>query len=194
MISVLRQSERGGCKGPSAPFTVIVLALASLILGLAKADAVSETKLKAAFLYNFTKFVEWPAERFESPDAPIVIGLLAEGDFEAEIATIVANRRVNGRALIVRPVVSIADMQAAHILFVSAQQESRFIALRDLAQPAAVLAVGDAQGCRAFGGGICFVQEGEKLRFEIDMNAVERSHLKISAQLQRLAVAVHRGH
>lgn len=171
----------------------VLLLLASLAPQLASAQVVSEAKLKAAFVYNFTKFIEWPAARFDDVHAPIVIGLLAEDTFEAELAAIVANRQVNGRALLVRHVASPADLQSVHLVFVSMERESRFIALRDKAPLSAVLVIGDEQSCRSFGGGICFVQQGEKLRFEINMDETERSHLKISAQLQKLAVAVNKG-
>lgn len=174
-------------------FAWALLALALLACDVASAAAVAEHRLKAAFLYNFTKFVEWPPERFDSATAPIVIGLLAEANLEAEIAGIVANRQVNGRALIVRNITSAADIQTVHVLFVSTEQETRFVALRQHARPAALLTVGDEEACRTYGGIICFMQRGEKLRFEIDIDAAERSHLKISAQLQKLAVAVHKG-
>jgi hypothetical protein len=160
----------------------------------ATAASVSEHRLKAAFLYNFTKFVEWPPERFTSATDPIVIGLLADEALQMELLAIVANRQVNGRALIVRRVASAADMQAVHVLFVGAQQESRFLSLRKQTPLESVLTVGDDQHCGTYDGGICFSQQGEKLRFEINMDTVERSQLKISAQLQKLALAVNKSH
>ena len=159
----------------------------------ARAAAVSEVKLKAAFLYNFTKFVEWPAERFANDSEPIVIGLIADEAMRAEIATIITNRLVNGRTLIVRPGASVADMQASHILFVSSDEQVHYKAMHNRALLTAVLMVGEGEGCRPSGGGICFVQQGEKLRFEINIDTVERAHLKIGAQLQKLAIAVNKG-
>ena len=171
---------------------MLVLALALPIATAAAATSVSEHKLKAAFLYNFTKFVEWPAARFQNSTDPIVIGLIADEGMQAELASIIANRQVNGRALIVRPVTTPADVPGVHIIFVSTEQASRLPSFQQSAEVAAVLTVGDAESCRTSGGSICFTQQGEKLRFEINMDSAERAHLKISSQLQKLAVAVHK--
>jgi hypothetical protein len=173
----------------------VTLAMALLLpmWQFASAASVSEVKLKSAFLYNFTKFVEWPAERFVNASEPIVIGLMADEPMRAEIATIVANRLVNGRSLVIRPVVSVADMQASHILFVSSYEQARYTSMRNRALLSAVLMVGEGESCQLSGAGICFVQQGEKLRFEINIDIVEHSHLKIGAQLQKLAIAVNKG-
>jgi hypothetical protein len=177
-------------------YTLCVTIAMALLLPtwqFASAASVSEVKLKSAFLYNFTKFVEWPVERFANASEPIVIGLIADEAMRAEIATIITNRLVNGRALVVRPVASVADMQASHILFVSSDEQVHYRAMRNRALLTAVLTVGEGESCRQSGGGICFVQQGEKLRFEINIDTVERSHLKIGAQLQKLAIAVNKG-
>jgi len=171
----------------------IAMALLLPICQVVCAASVSAVKLKSAFLYNFTKFVEWPPERFANASEPIVIGLMADEPMRAEIATIVANRFVNSRALVVRPVASVADMQASHILFVSSHEQVRYVSMRHRAPLAAVLIVGEGESCRLSGGGICFFQQGNKLRFEINIDTVERSHLKIGAQLQKLAIAVNKG-
>lgn len=159
----------------------------------ATAEAVGEQKLKSAFLYNFTKFVEWRAERFTSASDPIVIGLLADDAMREEVAAITANRQVNGRALSVRRIESPADLQAAHVVYVNAAAQSRYDGLRKNVQALEALVVGDGDACAAHDDAICFVQQGDKLRFEIDATSAERARVKISAQLQKLALAVHRG-
>ena len=174
----------------SATLAIVLLLPMSQFVSAA---AVSEVKLKSAFLYNFTKFVEWPAERFANASEPIVIGLMAEEPMRAEITAIITNRFVNGRTLVVRPVGSVADMQASHILFVSAHEQVHYTSMRNRALLTAVLMVGEGESCRMSGAGICFVEQGEKLRFEINIDTVERSRLKIGAQLQKLAIAVNKG-
>jgi hypothetical protein len=159
----------------------------------AHAQAVGEQKLKSAFVYNFTKFVEWRAERFASASDPIVIGLLADEAMREEVAAISANRQVNGRSLSVRRIESLADLQAAHVVYVDAAAQSRYAVLRKNVQELEALVVGDGGACSSRGDAICFVQQGDKLRFEINAMSAERAHVKISAQLQKLALAVHRG-
>jgi YfiR/HmsC-like len=176
---------------------VFALSCASLLACILTVDSavaasVGEQKLKSAFLYNFTKFVEWPAERFVSPSDPIVIGLFATEAMLAELKQITANRQVNGRALSVLAIESAADLQAAHVIFVGAQAQARYDRLKkaSLLQPA--LVVGDEDTCGP-DGSICFVQQGDKLRFEINADTAERAQVRISAQLQKLALTVHRG-
>jgi hypothetical protein len=157
------------------------------------AASVGEQKLKSAFLYNFTKFIEWPPERFADPNDPIVIGLLADTSMLTEVSSIIENRQVNGRPLAVRLIDDAADLRATHLVFVASHEQSRYVSLRKSFDETAALVVGDSVDCALHDIGICFVQQGEKLRFEVHIDAAERAHVKISAQLQKLAVAVHRG-
>jgi hypothetical protein len=165
----------------------------SLLCQLSPAASVSDPKLKSAFLLNFTKFVEWPPERFAGMTEPIVFGLIADQTMHQEVSAIVAGRQINGRALLVRTVTGVGDLPMIHILFVSTHEQDRHRVLLERAAQFGVLVVGDDKNCRFHGGSICFMQVGEKLRFEINIDAAERSQLKISAQLQKLAVAVNKG-
>jgi YfiR/HmsC-like len=158
----------------------------------AAAASLSENKLKSAYLYNFTKFVEWPPERFASPVDPLVIGFIGDDEMVEELIAVVANRQVNGRSLSVRRVAGPSEWQAVHILFVGSHEQVSS-KLRDVATQTAILLVVDNKDCRPQGGSICFLQHGEKLRFEINIDTAERAKLKISSHLLKLALAVHRG-
>lgn len=149
-----------------------------------------EYQIKAAFLYNFTKFVEWPAACFADPSSPIIIGVVGQDPFGGELEKIVNSRTVNGRALRVKPIRTAEDVSAVHLLFVPAGEETR---LRPAVwQKAAILAVGESPGFTALGGTITFTQARDRLRFEINITTAERSGLKVSAQLQKLATVVRR--
>jgi hypothetical protein len=167
----------------------VLLSLCQLV----GAATVTEAKLKSAFIYNFTKFIEWPAERFSSASAPIVIGLLADEAMQAELTATIANRTVQGRPLLVRAIGSAADMEGCHLLYVGSGKQSNLVKLRKQTPLVAALLIGDERECRDGSGGICFLQQGDRLRFEINTVAVERSQLKISSHLQKLAVAVNAG-
>jgi hypothetical protein len=164
------------------------------LLGLAalplRAEVSKENQLKAAFLYNFTKFVEWPARRFADENSPIVIGLLGRNPFEGELATIVHGRTVNGRPIQVKLIHTADEVSAVHLLFVPAGEESLLPAAAW--QKVAIVAVGESERFAAQGGTIVFTRERDKLRFEINMTAAERDGLRISSQLQKLAAAVVR--
>jgi hypothetical protein len=151
-----------------------------------------EYQIKAAFLYNFTKFVEWPPGRFPAPDSPIVIGLLGGNPFGNELLTIVRNRKVNGRAIEVRVVTTAAEAASVHVLFASAGQEAQAASMADALRRAGVLTVGESPAFAAAGGVVDFVLEGDKVRFKIDLAAGQRAGLKLSVQLLKLATEVRR--
>jgi hypothetical protein len=164
-------------------------------LGAARADPaarVKEAQIKAAFLYNFTKFVEWPATSFATPADDIVVGLLGDSLLREPLESTVKDRRVNGRCIVVRRVVTIAEIRATHVLFVDAAEEARLSDLRSKLADSAVLLVGESENFLANGGSIRLVLEAQRLRFEINATAAERAGVKISSQLQKLALAVHR--
>jgi hypothetical protein len=173
-------------------------ALACLI-ALAAGDAfgaeppvLTGAEIQAAFIYNFTKFVEWPADTFTSKTQPIVIGVLGTSGLTSELATIVEGRKVNGRPIIVRTVTDGSELAPTQVLFVAQVEDGRFAALEPLIGGAPILTVGESAAFAAAGGAFRFVQHEGKLRFEINMTSVENRGLKVSGELQKLATVVRR--
>ena len=154
------------------------------------AEVSKEYQLKAAFLFNFTKFVEWPATCFADEKSPIVIGVFGRNPFEVELENIVKGRAVNGRAIVVKFVTTAAEVRAVHLLFVPAGEETRVpvVAWQDVP----LVAVGESTAFAALGGTITFLQQGDKVRFAINLELADRTGLKISAQLLKLAASVQR--
>jgi hypothetical protein len=153
---------------------------------------VDEYRLKAAFLYNFTKFVEWPPESFKSPDEPIAICVLGRNPFGNVLNETVSGKVVGARAITVR---QISDSQATAgcpILFVGAAEEKRFRTIAEDIKGCAVLSVGEAEWFSADGGIITFKLDHGSIRLEINVGAAERAHVRISSKLLALAQAVRR--
>jgi hypothetical protein len=170
---------------------LFALGLALGAVTAAGAELISkEYQIKAAFLYNFTKFVEWPTDRFVSKDAPLVIGVLGKNPFGDELATLVRDRRVNGHPISIVQLQSAAEIAGTHVVFIAAGEESRLGSLNGL-WPPGVLAVGESTRFATFGA-VNFTKVDDKVRFEIDISVAERGGLKISAQLQKLASSVRR--
>ena len=167
---------------------LIFIACAAVVQG---ADVSREYQIKAAFLYNFAKFVEWPAARFENEDAPIVIGVLGDNPFGAELEKIVQDRKVNGRPVSIVMLNSPAEVKTVHLLFVSAGHERRFAGSEALKCPG-VLTVGESQNFAAAGGTITFTMPDDKVKFEINMGSANCAELRISAQLLKLAAVVRK--
>lgn len=155
-------------------------------------EAVSkEYQIKAAYLYNFAKFVEWPASSFTNAQAPLVIGVCGPNPFGNELQAIARNHQINGRDIQIRPVATAAEAGAVHLLFFSAAEDKVVAEKLAALKGAGVLTVGESKPFIAAGGMIAFVREGDKVRFEINAAAAEQHGLKISAQLLKLARPAH---
>lgn len=151
-----------------------------------------EYQLKAAFLYNFTKFVEWPAPALAAKDSPIIIGVLGKNPFGDELAKLVQERTVNGHPFIVQQLASVNEATNVNLLFVPRGQESLLTDRLPGLQAAGALTVGESEAFAAMAGIVNFTMEADKIRFEINLEEAERGGLKISAQLLKLAKTVRR--
>jgi len=154
------------------------------------AEVAKEYQLKAAFLFNFTKFVEWPAARFADETSPVVIGVFGRNPFDEELANIVKGRTVNGRAIVVTLISTAEQVPHVHLLFVPASEEPRLPV--SVWKNLGIVAVGESDGFVDQGGTITFTQQGDKLRFAVNVATAERDGLKISAQLLKLAASIRR--
>jgi len=164
---------------------------------LARAQTEEETEanreyaIKAAYLYNFGRYVEWPPEGFESSGAPFVIGVLGKDPFGAVLDEIAGSKRIEGRRIAVRRFATMAEYTPCQILFVaaSASPQQKAAALQK-AQESAVLLVGEGSGFAKQGAVVNFFVESTRVRFEINTEAARRAQLKISSKLLSLAKIV----
>jgi hypothetical protein len=156
----------------------------------AQAQDAGEYPVKAAFLYNFAKFVEWPPETSGGPSAPLVLGVLGDDPFGGTIDQLVAGKTANGRPLVVRRLKWGEDLRQCHILFISSSEHKRLPQILEALRGASVLTVGDMDQFGQQGGMIQFVLEQSKVRFEINIAAGEQARLKFSSKLLALAKTV----
>lgn len=146
-----------------------------------------EYEVKAAFLYNFAKFVEWPAQAFPSSSAPLRICALGHDPFGDTLNRIVQGKSISGRSILNQQVQSFADARACHILFFSRSDPDTLKQALDHLRDAPVLTVGENSEFLHLGGMINFVLEEDRVRFEINLRAAERHRLKISSKLLSVA-------
>lgn len=160
-------------------------------LGAVRAQDIPQPEypVKAAFLLNFAKFVEWPAPAFAQPDAPLVIGVIGDGPW-GNAGEVFTGKTVQGRPVVVEQVELGPALKNCHVLFVAASEEKRARRILESLASASVLTVSDMDGFLERGGLIQFVTEHNKVRFEINRAAAQRAGLKVSAQLLKLAKAV----
>lgn len=149
-----------------------------------------EYQVKAAFLYNFAKFVAWPPEAFPDPDSILVIGVLGRDPFGAILDRAVQGKTVNGRTLVVRRFPSLADLAPCHILFVSASERGRLKETLEAVRGGSVLTVGEVDDFTRRGGIVNLgVVEG-RVHFEINIDAAARAGLTVSSKLLSLSTIV----
>jgi len=150
-----------------------------------------EYLIKAAFIYNFTQFIEWPADSFASPDAPFIVGVAGIDPFNGALDQAFADKVVGSRKVVVKYFNSIAVIEPCQVLFISNSEERTLdhVFRRQLGT-AATLTVGEFNSLLTTGGSVRFFSEGNKIRFEINLAAVDRARLKISSKLLKLAKVV----
>jgi hypothetical protein len=158
----------------------------------ASAQVLSEYEVKAAFLVNFFKFVEWPPEAFATDTAPLVLVVVGEDPFGESLDEAIRGKKVGGHPLAVRRVGAGDDPGPAHMVFVSRSVRSQLAEiLRRPHQPGALF-VSDIEGFCVNGGAITFVIVQDRVRFEINIASASKQRLRIDSKLLTLATVVHR--
>lgn len=153
----------------------------------AQSAATSESQLKAAFLFNFAKFVEWPSEAFAESTSPFIIGVLDDSAFAKELEQTVAAKRIDNHPISIQVFRAGGDIGHCHILFMSARGKDIPEVIRRL-NGRAVLTVGETERFIETGGMINFISEKNKIRFQINHDAAKAARLTVSSKLLNLAV------
>lgn len=156
-------------------------------------DQASEYQVKALFIYNFAKFVEWPEGTFATPRGPVNVCIVGEDPFGSELERAVKGKTINNRELSIVRTSRAQNLKLCQIVFVGASDRKQAREIIEMLGTASVLTVGDMQGFAKCGGMINFTMEDHRVRFEINMVAAERAHLRISAKLLSLAKSVIQG-
>lgn len=167
-----------------------IAALVAVSLGVVAALAASadydEYKVKAAFLLNFARLVEWPEGTGPAPGEPLVVGVHGPGAAAGNVTRALEGASVDDHPVSVRGLNAPSQMSNCHIVFVAEEDPAEAAPWLE-ARGHGVLTVGEATGFAGRGGVINFFVEGNKLRFEINKKAAERNGLKVSSRLLRLA-------
>jgi len=172
-------------------FSLLLFILSFATLGLGHAQAQSkEYQLKAAFLYNFAQFVQWPSTSFTSTDAPFCIGILGDDPFEGALDETIQGETIHNHKLIVERGQRLEDLQDCQMIFISKSAAEHIDEILSKLDSKPILAVSEVESFAQNGGAINFYLQGGKVRFEINPNSAERRGLKISSQLLSLGKIV----
>jgi hypothetical protein len=170
-------------------FSLVFLFLSTL----ARGAAVSEAELKAAYLFNFAKFVEWPVDAFESETAPIQIAIFGDEDFATRLRALLSDKKAHGRSFEVKRISSAQEAKTFQIAFISSSETKRAPQILDATRKSPVLTIGESEQFLELGGMINFVFEDTQLRFDINPDVAEKVKVVISSKLLRLARRVKKG-
>lgn len=170
----------------------VAAVLATWPSGAANALEVDEYHIKAAYVYNLAKFVEWPSGAFRSATEPIAICVLGQSPIADALEEAVAGEKIDQRRLTVRRVSDVQGANTCHILFIAACSRKHLRSILASLKTDGTLTVGETDDFLEKGGALNFLLEGNKVRIEVNMNAVERQALHISSRLLSLARVVRK--
>ncbi len=174
-------------------FRAWVLAAWLLLGGLdlpAQTNVSKEYQIKAAFIFNFAQFVEWPPEAFPEKETPLVVGVLGDDPFKGFLGELLHGEKAGNRPLGIEYYRRVEEIKQCHILFISNSESKRLAQILARLKDRSILTVGEADGFAVNGGMIRFLPEGSKVRFRINNEAARAVRLSISFKLLRLAEIV----
>jgi|HubBroStandDraft_5_1064220.scaffolds.fasta_scaffold50469_2 hypothetical protein len=187
-IGVVRGALRQGATAALAAALVVCATPSS-----AQNSSSTEYQLKAAFLFNFAKFIDWPPESFESPQSPFSICVIGKDPFGRAIDDELQGKSIGSRSVAVQRMRDAASARHCQIVFVGAMEDRSPAGIIEALRGTNVLLVGESGGFATSGGTIQFTLEENHVRFLINTDAADRAGLKFSSKLLALAKIVHDG-
>lgn len=183
------------CSLRRASVMALTLALASAVLictepTAAQADTPLEYQIKATFVHNFAKFIDWPQEAFAKPDSPIVVGIIGANPFGSTLDQLSASETIQGRRVVVSRLKWDEDLRLCQMIFVSRTEQKHLQAILSNVNGTSTVTISEIGGFASSGGMIEFVFDERRIRFDINPDAVSRARLTMSSKLISLAHSV----
>jgi len=173
----------------------IALVVALLVMSAsclnAQQSSPTENQVKSAYLYNFGKFVEWPAKGMTGGEL-FTFCVLGDDSFSSTLETTIAGESINGKKVSVKRVAKPQNVGSCHILFISSSEQSQLKEILAALDDTSVLTVSDMPQFTRRGGMIQFVVEANRVRFDVNLTSAERAGLTLSSQLLKVALNVKR--
>lgn len=170
----------------------ILAVLLTLCVGLAafchgSTEVGSEYQTKAAQIYSFTKFIDWPAKKFSSSGSPFIIGVYGSDDITDFLRESFQSRRIKDRPIEIRQLTNKAELVGCHLVFVSRSLRERLSSILSEMRHENILSVGEADNFLKSGGVINFLNVDGDIRFQINPDAANRERLKVSSKLLQIS-------
>ena len=171
------------------PF-LLVLTMGFYVINLMAQTTAKEYRIKAAFLFNFANYVEWPPETFKEANSPLTYCTVGEDPFEGVLDQSLNAKSVGTHPLRVQHLKAPENFQGCQIVFIGANEKKRIAAILETLKQAPVLVVGESSHFVQQGGTVGFLSEENTVRFEVNLDAAQRARLNISATLLSVAKTV----
>lgn len=168
----------------------LVLCVGGMPVQAAATPVAREYELKAVFLFNFTRFVDWPSDSFAGPQAPLVICVLGDDPYGTVLDDTVRGETVGGHPLAIERYRRVEDVATCHVLFISASEAKQMAGIVQQLHGRSILTVSNAADSDARGSVVRFATESNRIKLRIDMQAAHAAHLEISSKLLRAAEIV----
>lgn len=199
-MKVQGRLQGGRCRGPERalgarvrPFiAALVLLISCHDVMWAQSRQSTEYNIKAAYLYNFGKFVRWPASVVATSNEPFQLCVLGKNPFGTSLDGTVKGEKIDGKSLAVRYMSSISEVSGCRILFISESERYRVESILAELGNRPILTVSDIPDFVDRGGDIEFLPVSEKIRFKVNLGSAEKSGLALSSDLLKVAVSVKR--
>ena len=171
---------------------IIVLAVGGVVLAAAHAEEskIREYRVKAAFMYNFAKFVEWPDGTFANTHNSINLCVFGDDVFSGVLERVSVGKTAQGRKLVIKQLNVAEEIESCQILFIGAMRHNRVVEILNSLEGSSVLTVGEMDKFMEAGGIINLIIEEGRYGFEINLKAANNAGLKVSSKLLKLAKAV----
>lgn len=168
-----------------------LLSFAGAPVDWAQAVPPGEYQLKAAFLFNFAKFIDWPPASFANPQSPFTICILGADPFGRAMDDALQGKMIGDRPVAVERIRNLADARRCQIVFISSSEKRQLREILNGLRGTSALVVGETEGFAAAGGVIQFALEENRVHFLINTDAADRAGVKVSSKLLSLARVVH---
>jgi len=170
----------------------IVWAVIAVPCPRAQTSRPTDYDVKAVYLYNFGRFVEWPSHLTATKTEPFTICVLGQDPFGSALDATLAGETIAGKSVTTKRISIPQKSDDCQILFVSSAEEPRLVKIMETLDKEAILTVSDMPEFSQRGGMIQFEREGKKVRFEVNLVAVQRAGLALSSELLKVATTVRR--
>lgn len=150
-------------------------------------DATSESTVKALFIYNFTKHIEWPASVMNGPR--FTIATFGENDVKERLVSVLKGRKLFDKSIEIRAINNTEEISGIHILYIGKTQSATIDKIIQQYGDKGILIITEEKGLSSKGAGINLIRKGDNLRFEINEIALRKAGLKVSNQLISLAIS-----